>query len=90
MHRGEKVQGVTTYLFPKPMDDEYSSFLVMWSLRACLYSITFSYLLGSLLCFNPLFFIAYMSKISLKKSLVHVQTTTIKYLNSNAHDNNKH
>ena len=27
---------------------------------------------------------------SLVKPLVHVQTTTIKYLNSNAHDNNKH
>ena len=27
---------------------------------------------------------------SLVKPLVHVQTTTIKYLNSNAHDSGKH
>ena len=66
MPRSEKVRGVTTYLFPKPRDEKYSSFLVMWSLRACSYSVTFSSLLGSLLHFNPLFFIAYMSKISLK------------------------
>ena len=27
---------------------------------------------------------------SLVKTLVHVQTTTVKYLNSNAHDSSKH
>ena len=65
MHQSEKVR-VTTYLFPKPMDDKYYSFLEMWSLQTCSYSVTFSSLLGSLLRFNPLFFIAYMSKISLE------------------------
>ena len=87
MHRSEKVQGVTTYLVPKPRDDKYSSFLVMWSLRAHSYSVTFSSLLGSLLCFNPLFFIAYMSKISLKKIISACANNDYKI---SAHDNNKH
>ena len=67
MHRSEKVRGVTTYLFPKPRGEKYYSFLVIWYLWTNSYSVTFSSLLGSLLRFNPLFFIAYISKISLKK-----------------------
>ena len=66
MHRSEKVQGITTYLFAKLRDDIYYSFLVIYYLRTHSYYPTFASLLGPLLRFIPLFFIAFMSNISHK------------------------